>query len=95
MNFRTQLWDIWLGGSLKAGLSAAEQAREKQHLGKDLKAKQLKAEVRQIAQELGGPIRPDFIEVIRTGAYIRVVFLWPLGKPGQWLNQEKKAQSVF
>jgi hypothetical protein len=31
--------------------------------------------------------------VARKGAYLRVTFIWPLGKPGRWVKPEKKAEA--
>jgi hypothetical protein len=59
----------------------------------DLLSKQLASEIHRIAKELGPPIRRDCLAVVRAGSYFRVSFLWPLGKPGRWLKQERKAEA--
>ena len=60
---------------------------------KDLLCKQLAAEVRQIARDLGPAIRKDCPHVARSGAYFQVSFVWPLGRAGLLLKQEQKPEA--
>ena len=89
-----QLWDIRLYGTLAAQsyLLLTIPVSKPYFSTKDLLLKQFQAEVRQIAKDLGAPIARDCIHVGRKGAYIRITFIWPLGKPGRWVRPEKKAE---
>jgi hypothetical protein len=86
------LWDLRLCGTLAAQsyLLLSKPVPPKALAAEDLLENQLKAEVRQIAQELGPPVKNSEITVSRTGAYFRVTFLWPQGEPGLLLRREKK-----
>jgi hypothetical protein len=61
--------------------------------GKEIMLKQLCSEIQRIAKDLGAKIRRDCIHVGRKGAYIRITFIWPLGKPGRWVQPEKKSEA--
>ena len=54
--------------------------------------KQLCTEIQRIAKDFGAKIQRDCIHVGRKGAYLRITFIWRLGKPGRWVKQEKKAE---
>ena len=90
-----QLWDIRLFGSLKAQsyLLLTKPVAKRYLWAKDLLLKQLHLEVQQVAKDFGAFIRRDCIHVARKGAYLRVTFIWPLGKPGRWVKPEKKAEA--
>ena len=60
---------------------------------KELLPKQLQSEIQQIAKDLGPPIKSDCINVARSGAYFRVSFIWPTGRPGRLLKIEKRAEA--
>jgi len=89
------VWEIRLRGSLAAQtyLLVTKPVPKANALADDLLVPQLKAEVRQIAQGLGKPIKRDCVGVTRSGAYFRVSFLWPLGRPGMLVKQEKKTEA--
>jgi hypothetical protein len=59
----------------------------------DIVLKQLCAEIQRIAKDLGAKIRRDCIHVARKGAYFRITFIWPLGKPGHWVKPDTKAEA--
>jgi hypothetical protein len=59
---------------------------------KDRVLKQLQAEIRRMAKDLGATIQRDCIHVGRKGAYLRITFIWPLGQPGRWVKEEKRAE---
>ncbi len=88
------VWEIRLRGSLAAQtyLLVTRPVPKAHALADDLLVPQLKDEIRQIAQRLGKPIKPDCVGVSRTGAFFRVSFLWPLGRPGVLVRQEKRAE---
>lgn len=48
--------------------------------------RQLKAQVSFILKQLGYSIRPGEIDVVRSGHYLRAVFIWRVGQPGTWLS---------
>ena len=89
------VWDVRLYGTLtaQAYLLVTKPVPKRNAGAKDLLLKQLQTEIQQIAKDLGPPIRTDCISVSRSGAYFRVSFIWPLGKPGPLLKQEKKAEA--
>jgi hypothetical protein len=89
------LWDIRLYGTLTAQsyLLLVKPVAKPHAWAKDLLLKQLQAQIRQMAKDLGAPIRADCIHVGRKGAYFRVTFLWPLGRPGRWVKPEQKAEA--
>ncbi len=86
------VWAIRLRGTLaaQAYLLLSKPVSAKLANSDELMLKQLKAEIRQIAIELGAPIKSDCYGVVRTGTYLRVSFIWPLGKPGLWLKPDEK-----
>lgn len=90
-----ELWDIRCYDTLSAQSHLLLSVSvSKPHFGaKDLVLKQLHAEIQRIAKDLGAPIRRDCLHVGRKGAYLRITFLWSLGKPGRWVKQEKKAEA--
>jgi hypothetical protein len=63
------------------------------HCVKDIVLKQLQAEIQRVAKDFGANIQRDCLHVGRKGAYFRITFLWPLGKPGRWVKPEKKADA--
>jgi hypothetical protein len=89
------VWDIRVCGSLSAQtyLLVSKPVPKKLIGIPDLVPKQLRSEIRQIGQDLGCPIKRDCMTVVRSGAYFRASFIWPLGKPGRLLKQEKKAEA--
>ena len=44
--------------------------------------RQLTKHLQRILRQLGKPVRRDEIVVVRSGAYLKVAFVWPLGTPG-------------
>jgi hypothetical protein len=90
-----ELWDIRCYGSLSAQsyLLLTIPVAKPCFCAKDIVLKQLCVEIRRIAKELGASIGRDCIHVDRKGAYIRITFIWPLGKPGRWVKSEKKAEA--
>ena len=79
------LWRIRLKGSLKvqAHLLISQPAGlfdlSKSH---GLLERQLPKCLQRILKQLGQAIRKDEIVVVRSGAYVHVAFVWPLGTPG-------------
>lgn len=66
----------------------------KRYLGReDLLLKQFRSELQDIARDLGEPIKVDCITVSRRGAYLEASFIWPKGRPGLLLKQEKKPET--
>lgn len=90
-----QLWDIRLYGTLAAQsyLLLTIPVPKPHFQAKDILLKQLHAEIQQIATDLGAFLRRDCILVNRKGAYFRITFIWPLGKPGRWVKPEKAAEA--
>jgi len=90
-----QLWDIRCYGTLTAQsyLLLTIPVSKPFLCAKDIALKQLCAEIQRIAKDLGAKIRRDCIHVCRKGAYIRITFIWPLGKPGRFVKREKKAEA--
>jgi len=90
-----QLWDIRCYGTLsvQSYLLLTIPVSKPHFCAKDIMLKQLHAEIQRIAKDLGAPIRRDCIHVGRKGAYFRLTFIWPLGKPGRWVKPEKKAEA--
>ncbi len=88
------VWEIRLRGSLAAQtyLLVTRPVPKALACADDLLVPQLKSEIRQIAKDLGKTIKSDCVGVTRSGAYFRVSFLWPLGKPGLWSRQEKRTE---
>lgn len=88
------VWDVRLYGNLTVQLYLLSlPGSGKLAWSGDLLPKLLAREVQRIAKELGPLIKTDCISVARSGAYFRVAFIWPLGKPGSWLKQEKPAEA--
>jgi hypothetical protein len=89
-----ELWAIRCYGTLAAQsyLLLTIRVSRPHFSAKDSVLKQLHAEIQRIAKDIGAPIRRDCIHVGRKGAYFRITFIWPLGKPGRWIKPEKKAQ---
>jgi hypothetical protein len=44
--------------------------------------RQLTKYIQRILKQLGRPVRKDEIVVVRSGAYVHVAIVWPLGTPG-------------
>ena len=90
-----ELWDIRCYGTLAAQsyLLLTIPVSKPHFCAKDIVLKQLYAEIQRIAQDLGAKIRRDCIHVGRKGAYIRITFIWPLGKPGRWVKPEERAEA--
>ncbi len=88
------VWEIRLRGSLavQTYLLVTKPVPKAHASAPDLLVPQLKSEIRQIAKDLGKPIKSDCVGVTRSGAYFRLSFLWPLGKPGLLLKQEKRTE---
>jgi hypothetical protein len=86
------LWRIRLRGSLatQSYLLLSKSVPSKFWHAPDVQEKQLAAEVRRIAQEMGLPIKRDCLSVSRTGAYFQISFLWAKGRPGLLLRKEAK-----
>jgi hypothetical protein len=89
------LWRIHLRGSLttQSFLLLSKSVSPKFMNAPDVQEKQLAAEVRRIAQDLGLPLKRDCLSVSRTGAYFQISFLWPKGRPGLLLRSEFKPQA--
>ena len=89
------VWDVRLRGSLSAQiyLLVSKPSPPKLAESKDPLCKQLESEIHQMAKEMGLPIKKDCLTVIRTGPYFRASFVWPKGKPGLWLKQDKKPEA--
>ena len=90
-----ELWDIRCYGTLasQSYLLLTIPVSKPCFCSMDIVLKQLCVQIRRIAKDLGAPIRLDCIHVVRKGAYIRITFIWPLGKSGRWVNPEKKAEA--
>jgi hypothetical protein len=90
-----ELWDIRCYGTLaaQAYLLLTIPVSKPHFCAKDITLKQLHAEIQRIAKDLGAPIRRECVHVGRKGAYIRITFIWPLGKPGRWVKPEKRAEA--
>lgn len=90
------VWDIRVCGNLAAQtyLLVSKPAPAKLAWVNDPLPKLFAAEIRRTAEELGYPIKRDCISVARTGAYFQAGFIWPLGKPGCLLKQEKKIDAL-
>ena len=86
------VWDIRVCSNLTAQtyLLVSTPVPSKLAWAKDPLPKLFEAEIRRIATDLGCSIKRDCISVARTGAYFRAGFIWPPGKPGRLLKQEKK-----
>jgi hypothetical protein len=89
------VWDIRLCGTLSAQtyLLVTKPVPKKDAWADDLMLRQLRSEMHEIVRDLGPPVKRDCLGVVRTGAYFRVSFIWPVGKPGQLLRKEKKAEA--
>jgi hypothetical protein len=89
------VWELRLCGTLAAQtyLLLSRPVPAPVASSKDPLSKQLESEIHQIAKELGPAIRKDCLSVVRSGSYFRVSFIWPLGKPGCWLKQDKKPEA--
>ena len=89
------VWIIGMYGTLTAQsyLLMTKPVAE-QHLStNDVLVKQLQIEVQQIAKSLGSRLRRDHIHVDRKGAYFKVIFVWPLGRPGRFYTLPKQADA--
>ncbi len=88
------VWEVRLRGSLAAQthLLVTRPVPKRDLDAENLLIRQLKGEVRQIGKDLGVPIKPDCVGVSRTGAFFRVSFVWPRGRPGLLLKQEKRTE---
>lgn len=90
------VWQIRVCGSLAAQtyLLVSKPVPKKDIWATDLMRKQLQAEIHQIANDLGLPIRRDCITVVREGkAYFKAAFIWPKGRPGMLLKRERKPEA--
>jgi hypothetical protein len=79
------LWRIRLKGSLKvqAHLLISQPAGLFDLSKTDgLLERQLTKYIQRILKQLGQPARRDEIVVVRSGTYVNVAFVWPLGTPG-------------
>ena len=85
------VWRIRLRGSLTAQtyLLLTKPMTKLRAAAKDPLLAQLQSEIREIASDLGRPMKNDDIEVGRQGAYFLVTFIWSPGKPGLWLPKPK------
>ena len=90
-----ELWDIRLYGTLasQSYLLVTKPVPKRYASSQDLLVKQFQTEIQEIAKDLGAAIRRDCIQVDRKGAYFRVIFIWPVGKPGKWVKPERKAEA--
>ena len=84
------VWDIRLCGTLSAQCYLLLTKPVPKRPCEDLLLKQLRLEIQHIAKDLGPPIKADCMSVTRIGGRFRVSFIWPLGKPGQLLEKDKK-----
>ena len=89
-----EVWRIRACGNLPAQsyLLLRKPMPPKYAWSKDLLERQLRSEVQHMAKEMGPPIKSDCLHVVRTGAYLQITFIWPMGKPGMLLKKEKKVQ---
>jgi hypothetical protein len=89
------VWDIRACGGLSAQtyLLVSKPVPAKLAWSEDPLPKQLESEIHQIAKDLGLAVRKDCLNVVRTGRYFRASFIWPMGKPGRLLKQEKKTEA--
>lgn len=85
-------WRIRLRGSLtvQTYLLMTKPMTKVRAASRDPLLAQLKAEVREIAAELGRPIKNDEIELGREGAFFLLAFSSPPGKPGMLMPEPKK-----
>lgn len=86
------LWELKLCGTLTAqsNLLLSIPVPAKSLNKPELLELQLQSAIRDIASELGPPIKRDEITVARTGAYFKVILIWPRGEPGLLLRKEKR-----
>ncbi len=86
------VWRIRLRGNLtaQAHLLLSKPMTSVRAASKDPLLAQLKAEVREIAADLGRPMKSDEVEVLREGAYFLLAFIWSPGRPGLLLPKSKK-----
>jgi len=89
------VWIIGMYGTLTAqSYLLMTKPVAKQHLStNDVLVKQLQIEVQQIAKSLGSRLRRDHIHVDRKGAYFKVIFVWPLGRPGRFYTLQKQVDA--
>ena len=90
------VWDIRLRGNLATQLhlllsKPMASARSKEQ---NLLLRQIRTEIQQIAKQLGNPIRSDCLTIERKGTYVRLAFVWPLGKPGILRRKDKKPEPL-
>lgn len=90
-----EVWRIRVCGNLttQTYLLLVKPVPPKYASAKDLLERQLRSEVQWMAKEMGPAIKSDCLQVIRTGAYLQITFIWPRGKPGMLLKQEKKVHA--
>lgn len=90
-----EVWNIRVCGNLTAQsyLLLMKQVPPKHALANDLLERQLRSEVQLMAKEMGPPLKSDCLNVIRTGAYFQITFIWPMGKSGMLLKKEKKVHA--
>jgi hypothetical protein len=91
-----QVWEIRLCANLAAQifLLVSTPVPNKNLTATDLLCKQLRAQIRRIAEGLGAPIPWDCINVVQNGkAYFNVTFIWRKGKPGLLLKKEKPTEA--
>jgi hypothetical protein len=87
------LWRIRLKGSLgvQAHLLISQPAGlfdlSKSH---GLLERQLTKYIQRILKQLGQPVRKDEVVVVRSGVYVHVAFVWPLGTPGVVARSRKE-----
>lgn len=91
------VWEVRLCGNLtaQAYLLLSRAVSAKAAASENPFSKQLESEIKLIAKELGLPLKRDCLSVTRNGKnYFRVSFVWPKGKAGRYVKQEKK-QDAF
>jgi len=90
-----EVWDIRLCGNLtvQTYLLISQPAAKQDLYATEPLLKPIRAEIQRLARELGPPIKSDCLNVVRSGAYFRVTFIWPVGRPGRLLKKEKKAEA--
>lgn len=92
---RHPVWDIHLCGNLtvQAYFLVSKPMPKRNAKAKDPFLAQVKSEVQEIARDLGQPIKSENLAITRNGRYVRVIFLWAMGKPGLLLKRPRRAEA--
>jgi len=89
------VWHVRLRGNLSAQIYLLVGTPSPSMLdhSKDPLSKQLESEIHQMAKDMGHAIKKDCLTVVRTGPYFQASFIWPKGKTGLWIKQNKKPEA--